>query len=249
MAPSAPLRLNTHLWNPLGERRALLLHGLGSDGGCWWRLASELADAGWLVLAPDLRSHGMSPTAANHTIAAFAADVALLGDRWDLIVGHSLGGAVAAQLLTEPDRAAAAVLVDPVLRLDDADREAVRAAQRRDVGELDAAAVAAAHPRWDARDVWRKVLAARRVTPDVVDAVVDHNDPWDLTGHAASWRGRVHLLVADPAHGGLLDPTLAATLAQAPDVTTETVARAGHSIHRDRPDVVADAVERITAHN
>jgi pimeloyl-ACP methyl ester carboxylesterase len=59
----APVRLQTHVWNPLGDRRALLLHGLASDGACWWRLASQLADDGWMVLAPDLRGHGRSPAA------------------------------------------------------------------------------------------------------------------------------------------------------------------------------------------
>ncbi|MFA9432065.1 alpha/beta fold hydrolase [Egicoccus sp. AB-alg2] len=238
----APVRLNTHLWNPAGRRRALLLHGLGSDGTCWWRLASALADAGWLVLAPDLRSHGASPTAADHSVAAFAADVAILGDRWDLVVGHSLGGAVAARLLADRDLSPAAVLIDPVLRLGADQHRRVREEQRRDVGDLDPAAVAAANPGWDARDVHRKVLAARAVTPDVVDGVLDDNDPWDLTDLAPAWRGRVRLLVADPARGGLLAPDLADTLDLGERVTATTVSGAGHSIHRDRPDLVLAAV-------
>ena len=246
-ATPAPVRLNTHLWNPAGRRRALLLHGLGSDGACWWRLASALADDGWLVLAPDLRSHGASPTAADHGVPALAADVAVLGDRWDLVVGHSLGGVIAARLLADTDLTPAAVLVDPVLHLPTALREPVREAQRRDVGHLDPAAVAAANPAWDERDVQRKVLAARMVTPDVVDAVIDHNDPWDATDLAASWQGRVHLLAADPARGGLLSLALADRLADGDRITTSTVPGSGHSIHRDRPDAVLTAVTEIVA--
>lgn len=245
-AAPAPIRLNTHLWNPLGERRALLLHGLGSDGTSWWRLASSLADQGWLVLAPDLRSHGASPTAADHSIAAMAADVALLGADWDLVVGHSLGGAVAAWLLADPGAARRAVLVDPVLRLEPAQHAAARVDQRHDVGELDPAAVAAANPAWHPRDVARKVLAARRVTADVVDAVFTDNDPWDVTAAVARWRMPVHLLAADPARGGLLPPALAQRFAS-PTVTVQTVTGCGHSIHRERPDVLADAVARTVA--
>ena len=244
MATSTPVRLNTHLWNPMGQRRALLLHGLGSDGSCWWRLASALADDGWLVLAPDLRSHGVSPTAADHTVAALAGDVALLGDGWDLVVGHSLGGAVAAELLTDPTAAAAAVLVDPVLHLDADQHRQARAHLHGDVGELDPQAVAAANPAWDTRDVWRKVLAARRVTPDIVDAVFDANDPWDVTACAADWTARVHLLAADPGHGGMLAPDVADRLAQG-TVTTETVAGAGHSIHRERPDLLLETITTL----
>jgi pimeloyl-ACP methyl ester carboxylesterase len=240
-----PVRCNTHLWNPAGRRRALLLHGLGSDGACWWRLASALADEGWLVLAPDLRSHGMSPPAADHRIAAFAADVAVLGERWDLVVGHSLGGAVAAELLASADVATAALLIDPVLVLASEDRERVRHQQRADVGLLDPAALAAAQPDWHPRDRARKLLAAARVSPDVVDAVLDDNDPWDLTARVADWRARVHLLAADPAEGGLLDPDLAARLADGRRVTTSTVAGAGHSIHRERHDAVAAALDDL----
>lgn len=239
----AAVRLNTHLWNPLGERRALLLHGLGSDGTSWWRLASALAEQGWLVLAPDLRSHGASPPAADHSIAAFAADVALLGDGWDLVIGHSLGGAVAAWLLAETGGARHAVLVDPVLRLSPDQHRAAWEDQRRDVGDLDLDAVAAANPTWHPRDVARKVLGARRVTPDVIDAVFTDNDPWDVTVAASHWQARVHLLAADPARGGLLPPTLAQELASA-SVTVQTVAGAGHSIHRERHDVLIEAIAR-----
>jgi pimeloyl-ACP methyl ester carboxylesterase len=244
---SFAVRLSTHVWNPMGARRALLLHGLGSDGTSWWRLASELAETGYLVIAPDLRSHGASPAAVDHSVAALAEDVAALGEGWDLVVGHSLGGAIATLLLHRSPQPRAAVLVDPVLRLDATQREPLRASQRADVGHLDPDRIRAARPGWDERDVQRKVLAAARVTPDVVDAVIDHNDPWDVTDLLRAAGVRVHLLAADPACGGLLAPDLASALADGDGVTAEVVDGCGHSIHRERPDVVGAAIERVTA--
>jgi pimeloyl-ACP methyl ester carboxylesterase len=244
---STPIRLQTHVWNPLGARRALLLHGLTSDGTCWWRLASDLADAGWLVIAPDLRSHGRSPTARDHTIATLAGDVALLGDGYDLVVGHSLGGAVAVPLLARPGFAAAAVLIDPVLAVADHDRDALRTRIRAGAGPLDLEQLRRSNPRWDVRDLHRKVLAAALVTPDVVDAVFADNDPWDLTALAAALDTPTHLLVADPALDGLLDPQLAARLATRPGITAEVVTGAGHSIHRDVPERVNAAIAAVLA--
>jgi pimeloyl-ACP methyl ester carboxylesterase len=240
----APVRLQTHVWNPLGDRRALLLHGLTSDGACWWRLASELADDGWMVLAPDLRGHGRSPAAIAYDLPTLAADVELLGGGWQLVVGHSLGGSIAAHLLARSNDIAAAVLLDPVLVLPAAARSALHVGLREEAATVTVARVRAENPTWDERDVQRKVLAAALCTPDVIDAVLDHNDPWDVTGLVADWNARVHLLVADPQRGGLLEPTLTARLADGERVTTETV-RCGHSIQRESPATVSQAVARV----
>lgn len=242
---TASMRLQTHVWNPGGAQRALLLHGLGSDGTAWWRLASELAEADWMVVAPDLRGHGRSPTAASYHLDELAADVAALGQQWQLVVGHSLGGAVAATLLAGEIEAQAAVLVEPLLVLPPATRERLRVSLRAQAGGVTPEQVAAAQPLWDERDVWRKVLATRQLSPDVVDGVLDDTDPWDLTGTASRWRARVVLLAADPAGGdAVLEASLAAELAERPNVTARTVTNAGHSIHRDDPTAVSDAVRK-----
>jgi pimeloyl-ACP methyl ester carboxylesterase len=234
------VRLSTHLWNPGGTAgRALLVHGLGSDGTTWWRVASHLADRGYLVAAPDLRGHGASPAAADHRLDTLAEDVAAVGSGWDLVVGHSLGGAVVALLLARDDvDIARAVLLDPALHVAAEDREQFRAAQRAGVGPLDPAAVAAANPRWEAADVERKVRAAAAVTPDVIDRVLDHNLDWDLDAVVDRWRVPVHIVAADPALGALLSPATAASLSTRPQVHSVTLMGAGHSVHRDDPAAV-----------
>jgi pimeloyl-ACP methyl ester carboxylesterase len=240
-----PVRLSTHVWNPSGRvGQALLLHGLGSDGATMWRLASHLADRGFLVAAPDLRSHGGSPTAEDHRVVALTEDVASLGAGWDLVVGHSLGGAVAAQLLAREDvEVGAAVLLDPVLVLDPVERERLRTELRRDVGILDPVQVAARNPRWDAADVERKVMAASRCSADVVDRVLDHNPSWDLAALRRAWRARVHLLAADPQVGALLSSATLATLVDGGRITGATLAGAGHALHRDDPIAVLAAID------
>lgn len=200
-----------------------------------------------MVLAPDLRSHGRSPTAAAHDLDTMADDVALLGSAWELVVGHSLGGSIAALLLARPLGIDAAVLVDPVLQLSGRQHEQVRTALAAEAGGVDAATVRAAEPTWDERDVQRKVLAAALTTPDVVDAIMDDNDPIDVVEACSNWQARVHLLAADPDRGGLLDPALAARIAADASayVTHSVVRECGHSIQRERPTVVAAAVAAV----
>jgi pimeloyl-ACP methyl ester carboxylesterase len=241
-----PVRLQSHLWNPLGDRRALLLHGMTADGACWWRMASELADAGYLVVAPDLRSHGRSPATEDLTLAAFAEDVLLLGDGYDLVVGHALGGAVAASLLAREGFARAGLLLDPALRLSDDDRERGRKELRERVGPLDLEAVRLAHPQWDPRDVEHKVLAAAAVAPSIVDGIFEQNDPWDVLGEVRRSHARLHILAADPVHGGVFTAEQLAEVVDGGGVTGELVGGVGHSIHRERPEVVREAVHHVT---
>ena len=195
-----PVALHVRVWNPGAARRALVLHGLGSDGGTCWRLAEAVAAAGATAVVPDLRGHGLSPTTLDHRITAYAADVALLADAWDLVVGHSLGGSVLAELCARPGFARRALLLDPVLWLREDGRQPLRDALATEVGGvLTHERLAAQSPHWHPEDRHRKVLAAATVSRRTTDATVEHNDPWDVRHFVPDWTCPVHLVAADPA--------------------------------------------------
>lgn len=240
-----PVRLHTRVWNPDAPRRALLLHGLGSDGATIWRLADRIADRGWRVVAPDLRGHGLSPCTATYPLAGYVADVAALGTGWDLVVGHSLGGSILTPLLSDRSYAGRAVLIDPVLTIS---RDAVAdliAGQVTEVGgRLTADDVRTRHPDWHDQDVVTKVRASATVSEHVVRRTFgDENLPWDLTAAVEAWVVPTHVLVADPALGALVSPSEARWLAGL-GIDVTKVDGAGHSIHRDAPQAVATAVDR-----
>lgn len=237
-----PVALHVRVWNPGAAQRVLLLHGLGSDGATCWRLAEAVAAAGATAVCPDLRNHGLSPTTSDLRIAAYAADVALLADAWDLVVGHSLGGTVLARLCARPGFARRALLLDPVLWLRDEDREPLRDDLAGEVGgALTRGVLAEQQPGWDDEDRHRKVLASATVSRRTTDLTVDHNDPWDVRDAITSWTSAVHLVAADPDEGALLRPDdLEAARSAHPGVTTTTLAGAGHSLHRDDPAAVVE---------
>lgn len=239
-----PVALHVRVWNPGASRRVLLLHGAGSDGSTCWRLAEAVAAAGATAVAPDLRGHGLSPTTLDQRIEAHAADVALLADAWDLVVGHSLGGAVLAVLCARPGFARQALLLDPVLALPAGQRPLLRDTLVAEVGgALTAAELERTQPGWDPEDRHRKVLASATVSPRTMRALLEHNDPWDVRAHVPEWACPVHLLAADPAQGALLAPAHAEAAAAAhPGVTVSTIDGAGHSLHRDRPEAVGEVL-------
>ena len=94
----------------------LLLHGIGDSSETWVPLMEELA-RDHTVIAPDLLGHGQSDKPrADYSVAAYANGMRdlleVLGIDSATIVGHSLGGGVAAQLAYQyPDRCERLVLV------------------------------------------------------------------------------------------------------------------------------------------
>lgn len=81
----------------------LLLHGLGATGDVWRGMVPLLErqwKGRWII--PDLRGHGRSSYHAPYSYATYAADVANLLDQDEevIVLGHSIGGLIAAALAT-----------------------------------------------------------------------------------------------------------------------------------------------------
>jgi pimeloyl-ACP methyl ester carboxylesterase len=94
----------------------LLLHGIGDSSESWLPVMEALA-RDHTVIAPDLLGHGGSDKPrADYAVAAYANGMRDLLDILDIervtVVGHSLGGGVAAQLSYQyPERCERLVLV------------------------------------------------------------------------------------------------------------------------------------------
>jgi len=243
-----PVALPVLRWGrPDAERSVLLLHGVTSAGGVWWRIASALAAAGWTAVAPDLRGHGAAPRTDSYALEDFRTDVLEVrppgGGPWDLVVGHSLGGAVTVlAAAADPRWTRSALLLDPVITLPAAGRDALLAVLLGELTATDPAAYRTSHPRWHAEDVHQKILAARAVSEHTVREIITA-DEWAVGDAAAGLRVPVRLLGADPRTGALLGPAEGASLCAAnPLLSYAAVEGAGHSVQRDDPDrVVAEA--------
>lgn len=100
----------------------VLLHGWGCSAYAWRYFMPRIVDAGFRVIAIDLRGHGLSDRpddATKYTRDAMVEHVACTLDRLDIpqapIVAHSMGGAVAMALaLRSPERVTKLALFAPV---------------------------------------------------------------------------------------------------------------------------------------
>ncbi len=232
-----PVALATTIWGD-GPHRALLIHGLTSAASTWWRVGPRLAALGFSVVAPDLRGHGRSPKGGSLSIDSHRDDVRLLGRGWDLVIGHSLGGAIATSVVAaDPAFAARLILEDPAL--DSKTTAEFIAASLQDPAYPTTAAIAAANPDWHPTDVAVKVEALLACGPDIAERTLADAAPWDLWGALASLRVPALVIAADVALGTLVDDAAEAGL----DAAFHRVAGAGHSVHRESHETFMALVE------
>jgi pimeloyl-ACP methyl ester carboxylesterase len=178
------MQLPSRTWgDPASARRVLLVHGLNGSSETWQRFALRLVDDGWHVTAVDLRGHASAPAPDGYTLAAYAAD--LPRRDWNLVVGHSLGGASSLLAASTPGFAQRLVLLDPVLEIDAADRDAIVADQLAEL-ELTVESLTAAKPHWHPDDIASKVDAARRSSIATARGSFDDNPDWNLIAEAST---------------------------------------------------------------
>lgn len=115
------VRLRLVECGPADGAPVLLVHGFGASAFQWRFLMPALAAGGWRVLAPDLPGHGFSQLAladGQYTRDAYARRMWMLLDALGIarapVIGHSMGGAVAAEMAWQhPERVECLALLSP----------------------------------------------------------------------------------------------------------------------------------------
>ncbi len=225
-----------------GDRHVLLIHGLGSNKEGWWRVGPWFAERGWTAHAVDLLGHGASPKPPSYTLDLLAAHLPRRDGRWDLVLGHSLGGAVSVRAASGGGFAERLVLEDPLLFLPDLEVSLPIALSEFDI-PLTAEAQAADNPTWHPEDARIKAEALRQCGPGAVEAVTRGLRGLNLVDEIRSVE--VPTLVVGAAMKPLVPAALGEGLASmAPHVDFLTVPDSSHSIHRDEFDALMVAIER-----
>lgn len=228
----------------------LLLHGISSAGPGWWRIGNALASAGYSSAAPDLRGHGGSAHPGEFGLDGYARDVvASCPGPWQLVIGHSLGGAVAVRTAAiQPAFSGRYLLIDPAIDFDPILADTVRSSVVAEVADPPSVEqLLAERPHWDRKDAELKRDALLATSVDVIDRSFSDNREWELGRDLTAIAAPVHILGA--ADEPLYTPDHFANhgLGRA-TMTFEVVPETGHSIHRDAPEtVVARALSMLGA--
>ena len=232
----------------------VLLHGLGSRGEDWLATARRLARRHRVTLV-DLPGHGLSempePFSLERATAALGRSLDDLPEGPVILVGHSLGGLIAAaEAIEHPARLRGLVLVETALRpqlpqarrdewlgrLDREYRDVLRTAYAdfgRDAAQGEALyqRIATLDPRMVQRWIrlaWTADLSqqARRLMVPVLVVLAERSlaadEPWPAVAESLG-------------------------LAGVPDLRAARLADCGHFIMLDRPVELAALIERFAA--
>ncbi|GAB2948670.1 alpha/beta fold hydrolase [Hymenobacter coalescens] len=248
-----------------GQGRPLvILHGLFGTLDNWQTLARRWAEQ-FRVIMVDLRNHGRSPHAAEHSYALMAQDVLGLFDQLQLgsdttLMGHSMGGKVAMRFaLDHPERVAKIVVVDIAPRFSDMEHQ-------DDVIEgLNALDFSAIDNRQQADDALARHIRQSDVRQFLLKNLYRRED------NSFAWRINLPVLTAGLAalgeeitaeqpflkpalfiRGGKSDyvsaeDKLHGIPALFPNSQVETVLDAGHWVHAEKPEEVFGLVSAFTA--
>lgn len=250
------MKLTQTEYGPAEGLPVLIVHGLFGQGRNLGNIARKLAETRRVVTV-DMRNHGESPQSDSHGYADMAGDlaetIAALGGRADL-VGHSMGGKAAMLLaLTRPALLRKLVVMDiaPV-SYGHSQNHLIEAMQRMDLTGLT-----------------RRAEADRRLAAEVEDRGLRAFllQSLDLKAQPPAWRLNLPVLHAwmdritgwpeDAPRGGFDGPALflagansdyvdaegeQAIRALFPQARLVTLKNAGHWMHADAPEAVAQTL-------
>jgi len=232
----------------------VLVHGLGSTAQHWLPVARLLARK-YRVTLVDLPGHGLSPMPEPFSLERAVAGLDQVLARSTrgpvILVGHSLGGLVAAaEALEHPERVRGLVLVETALRpqLRGADRDSLLARLDREYDQVLRTSYLAMGR--DSAQGAQLYAEAAKLEPDMVKSWVRLAAIADLSGQMRKLQPMLLAVLAPHSwEPGESWSRAAAALGygRVPEVRPVRIEGCGHFIMLDRPEELAETIGRFAA--
>lgn len=229
-----------------GEKDLFLQHGYSDYSLCWGNLPEDLGK-NYRVTMMDARGHGHSAKPeGGYDLDTMAGDMIALIEYLDIkepvIIGHSMGGSLAAHLAAmTPHLLGGAVLIDPAFRIrtnevrDDvvSDRlKEMEALKKMSVEEI-ANSIRAKHSDWPEIFINPAAEGKLLMSLNVVEVIRSIDATWQADLKTATCP--MLLITADESAGAIVSEATSGYIrSNHPDVEILYIPGAGHSIQREK---------------
>lgn len=237
-----------------GKQDILIQHGYSDSALCWGHLPDDLGKY-YRVTFMDARGHGESAKPdSGYDLTTMAGDMIALiqhtGIKKPIIIGHSMGGSLAAHLSAlEPELPGGAVLIDPGFRIrtddqrlsamTDLHQEMNRIKQMSGVEVVEY--IRSKHPDWKDDFVIPSAQAKLQMSTHVIDIFRTIDATWqeDLRKSKCP----MLLITADESAGAIVsEETREYIQTNHTNVKVLHIPGAGHSIQREKYDEVLQGI-------
>ncbi len=245
-------------WGSPDDPPFLLVHGVTSAAGIFWRIAPALAASARRVMTVDLPGHGDTGTwRGRHRFADTADDLAgfihaaAIDDPNLVVLGHSWGGMVVAGLPRAGVVPRTLILLDPPALAREALEYMTRDPAETFYDSIDAAraSVRDLNPTWSDGDVEAKAIGLTKFEVEGALAILLDNGEWDAGLEALSDPRAAGVPVwyirGEQATGGLIPEAFVPALAARAGANHVLTIKGGpHSPMRTHPEATLLAILR-----
>lgn len=216
------------------DETVMLIHGMASDSSTWEPTEKLIKSKGYNVLSFDLTGHGDSPRRESYTFVNWVWDILDVMDAYpnvNRIVGHSMGGLLAAGVAARTARIESMVLLDPLLHVPSS---VMRFVVKKVMSNHKAASYDSLrknHPTWAEPVVRNELVTLHKWDVRTLEAL-NPSEGWEIASGFLYDEKHAETVVYKPKHSFLIPQRYVSTL-ENQGVKVNVLPAVGHSIHLD----------------
>lgn len=235
-----------------GDKNVLLIHGMASESAAWNNTKKYLQFKNYNTISLDLSGHGFSKHKDSYSFMGWVDEILDVVETLDIpphyIIGHSLGGLLAAGVANRSDHVERMLLIDPLLHVPSNLMQFIVKKVMSRFQNADENSLQKSHPTWNKTMIMDELLSFSKWDVKTLEAL-NSEAGWDIASDFLYNKDRVATTILKPKHSFLLPITYVNALEKYHNINVIEVPKSGHSIHRDNPKNYHELLDTFVANN